>query len=289
MKKYEKGRGSAGPEPGISNYESIVELLEDIGVTEEYACEELESIQNEMDIVYSEDEERDAHSKKKYEEMKDGNPAGAAFLRNRFDGVSFDYDGERSALDMAIENYLEEGDARDNPYSYGGAVKMIEEYGKMEEYRQEYLEAVEGAVKSFFEQTDSGSLSLTGILHDPEDLELDFSQKYTEVYRKLMEVGEERQSPEIFASAYMMADELSEAKGSDERIFSDVSDTEIYGLEMMKNRSYERMVESLSESLVEYIGQRRWIENNLGLEVPDPYSLEIDLSESGRLKPAGQN
>ncbi|MFW6046916.1 MAG: hypothetical protein ACOCP4_03910 [Candidatus Woesearchaeota archaeon] len=220
--------------------DSLIELLDITGLDEKVDTEYAESIQNELDIVFNEGEKRDEESRKMYDRIVKGNPSGAAFLKNRFDDVSFETEGSDS-IERAINMYLDIGDKISDPFSYGSAARIIEEYGVKEGFYDEYVESIEGAVKTFFER-DLAPLNIVDVLYET-GTEEDIFREFEQVYSKIMKVADDEDSIELYGAVYKLVEDL---ESSDEKFSDGIEDK--LDLKELKKKSYEKMEDYLSES-----------------------------------------
>ncbi len=232
--------------------------------------EEIESLNREMEIVFTNGEKRESSYKEKYEEMKRLNPYGALFLRKFIDITEIKDGSDFSDLYNAYESLMDIGEKTENPDVYASAVKLLEGNSLEDDilWRDKYLDAVEKTCESFL-NSDRSYFFLTDLLYEPREKAPEFEERFENVYDKIIETGREKNNFKTISVAYGLADHVEKVvEGSLEE---DTGSIEIKGdltTQFKKQRAYDEIMKQLSNNIICYNSQRHWIKKNIGLVIP---------------------
>ncbi len=262
--------------------EFIKKIFSNRSLMEKYG-EEIESLNREMEIVFSKGEKRDVSYEEKYDEMKKSNPYGAAYLKRFIDIVEIDGESDFSEIERAYENFMAIGDDTKNPDVYASAVKLLEG-NDLEDtvlWRDKYLDAVGKTCESFLTSGRS-YIFLTDLLHEPRDDAPRFDKRFEDVYNKILETGREKNDFRILSIAYGLVDHVEKVKeGILNENLGSIELDEHVSTRFKKQNAYYELMTSLSNNIICYSSQRYWLRKNIGLEIPPYEDINDDSGDYG--------
>ncbi len=255
-------------------------------LNEEYG-EEIEELKREMDIVYSDRDERNRLAREKYDSMVESNPMGAAFLRKKFDDIDIGKEVDNQDIEKAYSMYMDIGEKMYSPEYFASAAKLLKGMGIEKDYsfKDKYMDAIEKTCQSYM-ANDWPNVFLVDLLYEPRDEAPDFRDRFEHVYNDIIETGFEREDFKIFTTAYNLVEEV-------ERIKNGELDIEMGSLEIdrtietsfKKEEAYDGLLKNLSANPVCFGVQKNWLELNTDIESPSYSEIVKNGKMSRALEP----